>query len=355
MEKTIILLIVLLVASSIALVSLLFYLRGVITPQQAIVTPTITELSGRCNNSENAFVVIYHSTKPNMQLFNLLSTSISSAIAKNTSNAINISFNLCIVNYNDLSSELRNSLASYSVFPIFGIYSTSADLSKVNLVKAYFDNEKGFFISKPNITTATYAYIYGYYGVPILNNSNIYLETIKMPKFNEDEVPLIGSIDAKNYIFIYEDAWCLYCAKFYVEILPALREYIENGTIALALKNLIVHPEVNDIHRYLVAVYMESKNSTLIHVLINEIYHRVYINIHPTTDDVLKLIEDAYGSIPDINKYNVDEIIARDSKEAQYEYGIYATPGFIIWNRDRGIGVIILGYSPIETFLNLIH
>ncbi|MEM4844664.1 MAG: hypothetical protein QXU08_09695, partial [Ignisphaera sp.] len=109
-----------------------------------------------------------------------------------------------------------------------------------------------------------------------------------------------------------------------------------------------------DIHRYIVAMYLESRNSTQVSLLINEIYHRVYTNIYPTTEDVLQIMRSIRGSIPDVNKYNVEEIIQEDTREAQYEYGIYATPGFIIWNREKGIGIIILGYRSIETFLNLI-
>ncbi|MEM0152750.1 MAG: thioredoxin domain-containing protein [Ignisphaera sp.] len=354
MEKTVTLMIVLLVAISIALISLLFYLRNTIAPHRTMVTPTIDELSKKCNNSENAFVVIYRSIEPNTQLFNILSNSLSISIARNSSSAINISLSLCILSYADLSSALRDRLADYTTFPIFGMYSTSADLSKVGLVTAYFDNIENFFVSKPSVTLATYAYIYNYYNVPILNNSDIYLETIKMPKLNLDTMPVIGSIDAENYLFIYEDAWCPYCAKFYVEILPALEKYIENGAVALVPKNLIVHSEVNDIHRYIVAMYLESRNSTQVSLLINEIYHRVYTNIYPTTEDVLQIMRSIRGSIPDVNKYNVEEIIQEDAREAQYEYGIYATPGFIIWNREKGIGIIILGYRSIETFLNLI-
>lgn len=355
MERTIVLLIILLIATSIALISLLFYFKDAMTSRQAGPTPIINELNKVCNNSESSFVVIYHTTRPNTQLFNLLSTSISNAIASNTSNYVNVSFSLCLVNYRSLSSELKNKLTPYQVFPLFGIYSTSADLSKAKLVTAYFDNVEGFYISKSNFTMYMYAYVYNYYGIPILNDLNIYLETTKMPKLDIDEVPVIGSINAGIYIFIYEDAWCPYCAKFHIEVLPALEKHIENGTIALALKNLVVHQEARDIHRYLAAVYIEGKNSTQIRMLIDEIYHRVYTNVYPTTEDVIQLIRSISGFVPDLSKYDVDEIVLKDSREAQHEYGIYATPGFVIWSRERGVGIIVLGYRSIETFLNLIY
>ncbi|MEM0228143.1 MAG: hypothetical protein QXJ22_05135, partial [Ignisphaera sp.] len=108
MEKTVTLMIVLLVAISIALISLLFYLRNTIAPHRTMVTPTIDELSKKCNNSENAFVVIYRSIEPNTQLFNILSNSLSISIARNSSSAINISLSLCILSYADLSSALRD-------------------------------------------------------------------------------------------------------------------------------------------------------------------------------------------------------------------------------------------------------
>ena len=267
--------ITLVIAVSIAAVLILLYFK-VGVPQQSLTTSTIDELSKRCNNSENAFVVIYHSIEPNTQLFTLLSSSLSSSIATNSSNTVNISLTLCTISYRDLSTDLRGRLADYLVFPIFGIYSTSADLSSVKLVNAFFDNVERFFVSKTDVTTATYAYIYGYFNIPILNNPDIYLETTKMPKLDIETVPVIGSMDAKYYVFIYEDAWCPYCAKFYVEVLPVLESYIENGTIALIPKNLIVHSEVNDIHRYLVAMYLENRNSTQVYTVIKEIYNRVY-------------------------------------------------------------------------------
>ncbi len=351
--KKIILLIVSIIVMAIAITSILFYFRTVI-PHGIKLTPTINELSKRCNNSENAFVAIYHSIEPNIQLFNMLSSSLSNAIASNSSNTVNITFSLCVISYRDLSSELRNNLGKYSTFPIFGIYSTKTDLSTVKLVNTYFDDVESFFVSKPDVTVATYAYIYSY-NVPILNNVDIYLETLKKPILNIDKTPVIGSIDAKYYIFIYEDAWCPYCAKFYIEVLPGLEEYIKNNTIALVLKNLIVHSEVNDIHRYLVSMYMESKNSTYISIMFKEIYGRVYNNVYPTTADVLQIMKEVYGSIPDVDKYNVDDVIAEDAEEAQYSYGIFATPGFVVWDREKGVGVVLIGYRSIDSILNIIN
>jgi len=338
---------------AIAITSVLFYFRTVI-PHKIEFTPTINELSKRCNNSENAFVAIYHSIEPNIQLFNMLSSSLSNAIASNSSNTVNITFSLCVISYRDLSNELKNNLGNYLTFPIFGIYSTTADLSTVKLVDTYFDDVEKFFVSKPDVTVATYAYVYSY-NIPILNNIDIYLETLKKPILNIDTTPVIGSIDAKYYVFIYEDAWCPYCAKFYIEVLPGLEEYIKNNTIALVLKNLIVHSEVNDIHRYLVSMYMESKNSTYISIMFKEIYSRVYNNAYPTTADVLQIMKEVYGSIPDVNRYSVDDVIAEDAKEAQYSYGIFATPGFVIWDREKGIGVVLVGYRSIDSFINIIN
>lgn len=355
MRRIIIPLIIVLVVASITAVTLiLLYPRYTATPQQAILTPVVSELGRICNNSESSLVVIYHTTKPNTQLFNILSNSIASAIASSTSGHINTSFNLCVISYSDLSSELRGRLTSYHVFPIFGVYSTSADLSRAELIKEYFDNIEGFYISKFSSTIAIYTHLYNYYRIPVLSNTDIYLETTKMPRLDVDEMPVIGSTGAGIYVFMYEDILCQYCAKFYIEVLPALEKHIENSTLALVLKNLVIHQEARDIHRYLMAVYMESRNSTHIHTLLTKIYERVYRNIHPSIEEVLQMIESVYGRVPSLNRYKVDEVIMKDLREAQNEYGIYATPSFILWSRERGVGAIVIGYRSAEAFLNII-
>lgn len=304
-------------------------------------------------NKDNTFFVIYYSIPPNATVFNHLMQSIQSYITSNSSGAINLTLTLCIRKFSEVDEATRNLLSPYKTFPIFGIY-TSKDLSAAKGISNLFDVSGRYYIARENITIGVYSYL-AYYGVSILKEPRVFIETFEKPTISLEETPVIGSLNAKYYLIIYEDAWCPFCAKFYKESIPTIEHLVSNNTFAIVLKNLIVHSGVVNIHRNLTSLYVVTKNATLVFNLMKKIYDYVYTGSNPSPEIVASMIKNLTGIDKfDVNLNKIDEIIKNDELESR-RYGVFGTPGIVIWSRESGRGVVIVGYASADDILNIVR
>lgn len=305
----------------------------------------------QCPGKDNTMFIVYYSIPPNETIFKYLSTSISNVIASNTSGAINITFSICSVRYGDLGENLRADLSNRTVFPIIGIY-TSKNIAEAVIARQLFNSYGNYYIVKENLTRGIYAYL-AYYGLSVLKEPRAFVEILRPPELFANETPIIGSPNAKYYLVIYEDMHCPYCAKFYAESLPVIENLTRNGTFAIALKNFIIHEEVLPMHRNITAMYLATQNSTAVLEVMKDVYRLINNGVEPSSDDVASIIKNITG----YSKFNVDmnvvdRIIEDDFREGQ-NYGIFGTPGLIIWSREYNRGVVIVGYASAEEILNI--
>lgn len=185
-----------------------------------------------------------------------------------------------------------------------------------------------------------------------------------MPSHDITYTPIYGLPNARYYLFIYEDIYCPYCAKFYVETIPEISNLIANGTIAIIPKNLIVHSGVEPIHRYLIAVYLESRNASAVFKVIEILYKQVYdysfkdqsIGL-PDMEQVRNIVKEIVGVDPNVEQYNdtISKILLEDSSEAVENYWIYGTPGFVLWDREKGYGIIFVGFRSSSDIISIIN
>ena len=321
MNRTLLIIIVAVIAIAAAVAGLMYFMNVFKKP------------SGVCSiESDNTFFVVYYSVPPNETTFRLLMNNMQSFIASNTSGSLNLTFSLCIKKYSELDDSTKNVLSQYKSFPVIGIY-TSKDLSSAKASSQLFDAKGKYYVVKENVAIGVYSYL-AYYGVPILKVPNVLIETLREPHIQLNETPVIGSLNAKYYLVIYEDAWCPYCAKFYSDSMPVIEDLLSNGTFAIVLKNLLIHPGVEDIHRNITALYITTRNATAVFSIMKDIYAYVARGVDPSPENVTAMIKNVTG----IGEFNVnltvvDDIITKDIREAQ-EYGIFGTPGFVIWNRE---------------------
>jgi len=106
-------------------------------------------------------------------------------------------------------------------------------------------------------------------------------------------------------------------------------------------------------HRNITAMYLATQNSTAVLEVMKDVYRLINNGVEPSSDDVASIIKNITG----YSKFNVDmsvvdRIIEDDFREGQ-NYGIFGTPGLIIWSREYNRGVVIVGYASAEEILNI--
>jgi thioredoxin-related protein len=315
---------------------------------------------GGCISQDNVFIVVYRYAKPLDNAYKSLAQIMTEALKTNSSGKFNIELQLCYVELNDLPPDLRAKVEQqFKFYPVFGLKSqtlSSVDIPIVNIVFNKYG--EGIYIAKPNITWYLYLYLSQYYGFQYLDINGVYamIITVEKPKIYINATPIIGSKEARYYIFVYEDVGCPYCAKLYYEVFPKILELVNNGTIAILLKNLLVHEEVFEVQRYLVALYIATRDNELIYDVMEFIYGLLLKGSQVTLNQVREYVINKYGRDVEIEKYlELAEGIINQEKEEAPRYIIIGTPGIIIWDNKNSIGIVVTGFKQAEDLIKLIN
>jgi thioredoxin-related protein len=330
------------VAIIVAVVSVATYLL-LLRPQQ----------SGGCIAKDNTLIVVYLKVPPNEQAYNVIAESLSYAIRTNSSNRVSINLTTCFIKYQELDEKLRKILSNVTAFPVIVVY-THANLFEAPTAQQLFDYSEGYYILKEMWATRILATLVNY-GIAPYQDTAIFSETMKEPLVLPNETPVIGSPTAKYYLIIYEDAYCPYCARFYVDSLPSIEEKVRDGTIALVLKNFVVHSDAWIIHRNITAMYIATRNATAVLNIMKNIYSLINRGIHPSPDYVKELIRNVTGYESfNVNIDDVEKVMLKDGEEGA-SYRIFGTPGFVIWSKEKNYGVIIVGLVSADNIFSIIN
>uniref|UniRef100_A0A7C4H4D0 Thioredoxin-like fold domain-containing protein n=1 Tax=Ignisphaera aggregans TaxID=334771 RepID=A0A7C4H4D0_9CREN len=311
-----------------------------------------------CGYKDNVFVVIYKNIRPHEQVFKGIQSFIAYIIQSNASDALKLELSLCVVDFEQIPSNLKNQLDDYTIYPVFVVYSSKLDPQKARILDVIFNRDGYTYFPKQDVLTYIYLYLSSRYGYTYLDAKDIYpnVVTTKKPVVDYNETPIIGSINAKYYLFIYEDVYCSFCAKMYRETIPKLWNLIENNTIAIVLKNMITHEEALDVHKNIVSLYLENKDGLQIFEIMSDIYDMVAQNSIPSLEDVKDLIFRRVGRLPDLDRYgeSAEKIINFETIEA-YNLTIFGTPGIVVWNNEEEVGIVIVGFRSYEAVLKALE
>ncbi|NPA97539.1 MAG: thioredoxin domain-containing protein [Crenarchaeota archaeon] len=314
-------------------------------------------LDSVCGKSSNLLVILYLKTKPNATFVKMVQRVFDNVLSRYAK--LSAPVGVCLVNVSKEPSLLRE-VETYS-YPVVALAlrgSVSKELYNL------FNNVSGLLIAKETLTSYLLGRLTQY-----LPYESIPVETRVEPRI-DNATPVLGSRSAPVYLFIYEDSHCPYCAMFYHETMPSLLKLVKEGKLAIVFKNLIVHPQSLEQHVYIEAMYLATRNASAVLYVMEHIYSRLYDTCfvknqcYENTVDkeisdayVFSLIERASGlKISQLQKYvnESKEIIQYDTNEA-LRYGISGTPGFIIWNREKQYGLIVVGVHSPESMISLIN
>ncbi|MEM2512649.1 MAG: thioredoxin domain-containing protein, partial [Ignisphaera sp.] len=265
---------------------------------------------------------------------------------------------LCYLELSELPIELESKIRhQFDFFPIFVVRSKNMSNVEIPIADVIFNRyENYFYIPKPNLTKYIYIYL-AQYGYQYVNISGVYATIVitRKPEVNMSLTPVIGSINARYYVYIYEDVYCPYCAKMHTEVFPVLSKLIENNTIAIIMKNLMVHEEARGIQRYLIALYINTRNTSLIYDVMKFIYGELLNGIKPSLDYVRALVSEKIKDELNLTEYEdlADMVISLDSDEAM-QYLIIGTPGIIIWDNKSNLGIVITGFRSADEIIKVL-
>ena len=179
------------------------------------------------------------------------------------------------------------------------------------------------------------------------------------PKVPEEDIPVVGNREAPIILYIFEDYWCPYCAKFYKVNHELITKLINNNTLQLHPLDFIVHRNVAELHALTRCLYEYTGNSSIYFNITLDLYYGfIDKGERPTIDTVLGIINKSMSNEM-VNKIiscandKVNEILD-ETNSFHDKYGVRATPTLLFWNRETGKGMLIEGYIDEEEFKNII-
>jgi len=348
------------VVASVGLIAARRYLWYVPTPTITTTTTTLhlsyvqppklssalsSFLEKKCGKAYGLLVLIYLRTPPSKEYRTAMRNIFDQIVHRWTKYSGNLT--LCTISLSSLE-KLGIKIDAF-VFPTIAV-TIDKEISK-QFAKA-FNSVDGLLVAKPQLTSLIYLRLMNY--MPL---SSIPVETNKMPRL-DSATPVIGSPSARYVLFIYEDDHCPFCAKFYNDTMPMLLKLVKEGKLDIAFKNLIVHSISLEQHYYLEAMFLATHNATAYFDIMRTIYLKYILKGDEITlSQLLSLIKNVTGlTKAQLDKYlnKAKEIVRSDTAEAA-SYGIMGTPGFVLWDRERGYGIIFVGYRNPEQMENLLH
>ncbi len=188
--------------------------------------------------------------------------------------------------------------------------------------------------------------------LPYLSNVSLGNVVIEIHKEPYGEGPTIGKGNPPLRIVVYEDMNCPYCARLFSNTIPlVILKYVEKGKALITFKLITVHEESREIHEVLTCYHMVKGNSTGYYRTLLKLYRLVIEGKSPSLDDFKKFT----GIDPKTltKDCNASLILNKDLEEAR-SYGIIGTPAMVLWNKDLGLGLLIIGYVDFDTLEGLI-
>lgn len=179
-------------------------------------------------------------------------------------------------------------------------------------------------------------------------------------KISLDDDPVRGNPDAPITILEFSDFQCPFCARFYSQTLPLIKdEYIDTGKVNLVYRDFpiqSIHPNAlpaavaaecaNEQGKYWEYhdILFENQNSWA------KLDTNTLISTFSQYADDVGLVQEQFDSCLETGKYL--EEIQQDLNDGR-SYDITGTPGFFIGNEEIGF-VKISGAQPFDSFKKVI-
>ncbi|MET1101676.1 MAG: thioredoxin domain-containing protein [Pyrodictiaceae archaeon] len=180
-----------------------------------------------------------------------------------------------------------------------------------------------------------------------------------------NSIPITASIGSKKAmvkLYIFEDVWCPYCAKFYLNGEKTILSFINEGKLEYNIVDFIVHRDATEIHALLRCMLNKVKDENLYFKLVAKLYIDYAKNITniPTYNKTLKLISEAVNSqtlVDDIKKCvpGMTKTIVKETESLRNNLGIEATPTIILSLPSKNYSVLIEGYIEPSKLKSLIE
>ena len=170
--------------------------------------------------------------------------------------------------------------------------------------------------------------------------------------------PHIGSSNASVEVYTYTDLDCPYCARFFTKVLPSLIEdYVGRGEVAVYFKPLVVHEESMEGLALLTCYYLSTNDSMGYYEALKELYEKALKEGKPpTAEDVREVLSSVGRPVKGLDEcVDVAATALKDESVEAVRRGIGGTPGFIIWSKGRGLGIVAVGLMSYDEFKGLIE
>ncbi len=317
------------------------------------VAPDIAQkLKDLCGYGKNVAVFVYlkhrMSEKDAQKIVNTLSKAL-----QRFGNVSQI--HACILDVRSFARIANLTVPNYLFYPRLYLF-LEGYIDRALLEQHVLINVSNVLVLNPGILLQLLSDLGTLYTIPPI------VELDKMPSIDGD--PIYGDPHARFVLFIYEDAWCPYCAWFYNATLPQIeKNLVENGTLCIVLKNFIVHPQVHDMHVLIQAAYLATNNATAYHELFKELYHDFWSSVvrntgwKPDESYVKGLISKYFNTDSRELEPYLDEakkIVDRDTEEAK-AVGVIGTPGFVLWDREKGYGYVFVGFQRYDAIIKILN
>lgn len=167
-------------------------------------------------------------------------------------------------------------------------------------------------------------------------------------KVSADDDPVQGYKDAPITIIEFSDFQCPYCAKFYTQTLPQIKEnYIDTGKVKFVYRDfpLSFHPYAKKAAEAAECAHEQGK--------FWEFHDKIYENQNTLNNESLKqyaidlgLNKDQFNTCLDTGKMSQE--VMKDLQDGS-SYGVTGTPAFFI------NGTKLVGAQPYEAFQRIIE
>lgn len=174
------------------------------------------------------------------------------------------------------------------------------------------------------------------------------LETTTPPPTLFDEGAKFGDDNAPVRLYLLEDYWCPFCAKLYQSTGDYLEGLVEDGELQIRFVDLIVHPEVLEMHAFTDCLYEKTGDGYAYFNITRDIYAEVSKGRQPDLNRTVQLASKYFGQdvieearqCMESKKDKVMELSTR----LQNEEGLGGTPTLFFWNPQEKKGLLVIGY-----------
>lgn len=174
---------------------------------------------------------------------------------------------------------------------------------------------------------------------------------LSLPRRDADDVMAAGELDAPVVMIEYADYRCPYCARFHLETRPGLQPLVDDGTLRIEFRDLVLFEETSELAALAARAAAEQGLRDEFQTAIFELSLAGHAEFD--RDDLIELAGEL--GMADLEAFEAaldDEealaLVQADSAEAR-SIGISSTPTFLVNTQ------VVQGAQPLEVFTQIIE